>query len=295
MQKPENYNDLYVFYMVAKEMSFTKASNKLNISQSGVSHTIRALEKRLKVALFQRTTRSIALTEAGLSLYKNLSLSFEQINSSLQLLDDFREKKIGRVRITSSLDAIKLLLLPKLADFSKRYPDISIELISENRFVDIIGEQYDAGIRLAEDVAEGMVSVKIGEDMKMCLVATPGFFAKNGIPKNPEDLKNFSCINYRLSSGGLYNWELNVNGKVREFAVSGQWYFSDNFSIKKATLLGLGLAYLPSSYVEEEIKEGKLLRVMDEYSLLFKGFCLYYPPHSVSPALRLVIDELRLK
>lgn len=133
MQKPENYNDLYVFYMVAKEMSFTKASNKLNISQSGVSHTIRALEKRLKVALFQRTTRSIALTEAGLSLYKNLSLSFEQINSSLQLLDDFREKKIGRVRITSSLDAIKLLLLPKLADFSKRYPDISIELISENR------------------------------------------------------------------------------------------------------------------------------------------------------------------
>ena len=292
----ENYNDLYAFLMVTREGSFTKAAGKLGVSQSALSHTIRGLEERLGMLLLTRTTRSVSTTEAGERLRQTISASFDHIDNELSLLSKLRDTPAGTVRINASSHAIRQILLPKLQQLTQRYPDINIELTANNGMVDIVAERFDAGVRFGSRVAEGMIAVRIGNDVKMAVVATPEYFAKHGQPQSPQELTQHSCIGFRLTTqGGIYAWEFEKDGLEIKMKINGQWVFNESYHSADAVRLGLGIAYIPEDMVEDDLRCGRLIKVLDEYSIQFSGYHLYYPHRrQQSPALRLVIDTLRV-
>jgi Transcriptional regulator len=294
MTARENYNDIHVFMLVAREGSFTKAALKLGVAQSGISRTVRDLESRLGVQLLTRSTRKLAFTQAGEQLYRSAQASFQSLDQGLAMLAHFRDTPSGTVRINASQHAIDKVLLPKLAAFRQRYPDIRLELISESRFVDIIAEQFDAGIRLGDDVEEGMIAVRITPDMEMVAVATPEHFSRYGFPQAPQDLITHPCIAYQFADGSVYQWELWEDGKLVKHKPQGQWVFSDSYMEAEAARLGLGLAYVPEELVAEDLELGTLIRALKMYSQRFAGFYLYYPHRNVSPALRMVIETLKI-
>ncbi|WJM85079.1 LysR family transcriptional regulator [Dickeya chrysanthemi] len=294
MANRENYNDLYLFMLVAREGSFTRAATRLGLAQSGVSRAIRELEARLGVQLLSRTTRKLSLTQAGEQLYRTALAGFDSLDLGLATLAHFRDTPSGTVRINASQHAIDMVLLPKLAAFRLRYPDIRLELISESRFVNIIDERFDAGIRLGAEVDEGMIAVRIAPDMEMVVVATPDHFRHYGFPQTPADLVVHPCIAYQFADGSLYQWELWQDGKPLKHKPQGQWVFSDSYMEVAAARLGLGLAYVPEELVADDLAQGTLIRVLQRYSHRLAGLHLYYPHRNVSPALRMVIDALKL-
>ena len=290
----ENYNDLYAFMLVAREGSFTRAASKLGVAQSGISRTVRELESRLGVQLLTRTTRKLALTQAGEQLYRNTLASFQALDSGLAALAHYRDTPSGTVRINASQHAIDKVLLPKLASFRQHYPDIRLELISESRFVDIIAEQFDAGIRLGDEVGEGMFAVRITPDMEMVAVATPEHLRHYGFPQTPADLASHPCIAYQFADGSLYQWEFWEEGKAIKHRPQGQWVVSDSYMEAAAARLGLGVAYVPEELVADDLERGTLIRVLMRYSHRLAGLYLYYPHRNVSPALRVVVDALKI-
>lgn len=294
MANRENYNDLYLFMLVAREGSFTKAATRLGLTQSGVSRAIRELETRLGVQLLTRTTRKLSLTQAGEQLYRTTLTGFDSLDLGLANLAHFRDTPSGTVRINASQHAIDKVLLPKLAAFRLHYPDIRLELISESRFVNIIDERFDAGIRLGPEVDEGMIAVQITPDMEMVVVATPDHFRHYGFPQTPADLVVHPCIAYQFADGSLYQWELWQDGKPLRHKPQGQWVFSDSYMEAAAARLGLGLAYVPEELVTHDLEQGTLIRVLQRYSHRLAGLHLYYPHRNVSPALRMVINALKL-
>lgn len=294
MAKRENYNDLYLFMQVAREGSFTAAARRLGLAQSGVSRSIRELEERLGIQLLARTTRKLSLTQAGEQLYQTVESGFNALDMGLTTLAHYRHTPSGTVRINASQHAIDKLLLPKLAVFKQRYPDIRLELISESRFVDIIAERFDAGVRLGPEVGNGMVAVRITPDMEMAIVATPEHFRRYDFPQTPADLVIHPCIAYQFADGSLYQWELNQDDKKITHRPQGQWAFSDSYMEAEAARLGLGLAYVPEELVADDLERGVLIRVLQRYSQRLEGSFLYYPHRNVSPSLRVVIDTLKI-
>ncbi|WP_338891230.1 LysR family transcriptional regulator [Aeromonas rivipollensis] len=293
MTSRENYNDLHVFMLVAREGSFTRAAARLGLAQSGISRTIRELEARLGVQLLVRTTRSLSLTQAGEQLYRMALSGFQSLDAGLATLAHFRDIPSGTVRINASQHAIDKVLLPKLAIFRQRYPDIRLELISESRFVNIIDERFDAGVRLGGEVGEGMVAVRITPDMEMVMVATPDHFLQYGFPQTPAELAVHPCIAYQFADGSLYQWELWQEGKLVKHRPQGQWVFSDSYLEAAAARMGLGLAYVPEELVTDELERGTLIRVLSRFSHRLEGMYLYYPHRNVSPALRALVDTLK--
>lgn len=291
----ENYNDLYAFLMVTREGSFTKAAGKLGVSQSALSHTIRGLEERLGMLLLTRTTRSVSPTEAGERLRQTISSSFDHIDNELSLLTKLRDSPAGTVRINASSHAIRQILLPKLQKLTQLYPDINVELTANSGMVDIVAERFDAGVRFGSRVAEGMIAVRIGPDVRMAVVATPEYFEKNGRPQTPQDLYNHSCIGFRLMThGGIYAWEFEHEGLEVKIKINGQWVFNESYHNVDAVRLGLGVAYIPEDMIEDDLLSGRLIKVLEPYSIQFQGYHLYYPHRrQQSPALKLVIDSLR--
>lgn len=294
MAKRENYNDLWLFMMVVQEGSFTAAAQRLGLAQSGISRSVRELERRLGLQLLVRTTRKLSLTQAGEQLYQTAQSGFDALDEGLATLAWYRHTPSGTVRINASQHAIDKVLLPKLAFFKQRFPDIRLELISESRFVDIIAERFDAGVRLGPEVGSGMVAVRITPDMEMAVVGTPAHFRRYGFPQTPADLVAHPCIAYQLGDGSLYAWELNQEGKSVTHHPQGQWAFADSYMEAKAARLGLGLAYVPQELVAEDLEQGTLIRALQRYSLRLEGSFLYYPHRNVSPALRAVIDTLKI-
>ncbi|AIZ78593.1 LysR family transcriptional regulator [Actinobacillus equuli] len=293
MLQRENYNDLYAFLCVAREQNFTKAATKLGISQSALSRTIKQLESRLGVQLFARTTRRLSLTQAGNQLFQTAGQTFTKLDQELAMLGHYRETPSGLVRITASQYALDKVLLPKLAKFQTRYPDIQLELISDTAFSDIISEQFDAGVRFGDLVAEGMIAVRISNDEEMAVIGSPYYFHAHGFPKTPSDLAHHQCLNYRYASGAMYHWDFVEHGKQIQVKVQGQWTFSNDYSIRDAAKLGLGLGYICKDLVQKELEKGELIQVLSEFSYTFTGFHLYYPHRNTSPALKCVIDALR--
>src|SRR5881227_3882801 len=191
----ENFNDLIAFLAVARERNFTRAAAKLGVSQSALSHTIRDLEARLGVRLLTRTTRSVSPTEAGERLLQTLGPRFEEIEAALAAVRELREKPAGTIRITATENATATVLLPKLGPLLRDYPDIKVEIIIDYGLTDIVAQRYDAGVRSGEQVAKGMIAVRIGPDMRMAVVGAPAYFRKHPEPKRPQDLIEHNCIN----------------------------------------------------------------------------------------------------
>lgn len=291
----ENLNDLIAFVTVAREGSFTRAAAQLGVSQSALSHTMRALEARLGIRLLTRTTRSVSPTEAGERLLKSLSPCFEEIDAAVAALSDLREKPAGTIRITTAEHAANYVIWPKFEKFLPDYPDIKVELTVDYGLVDIVAERYDLGVRLGDQVAKDMIAVRIGPDMRMAVVGTPSYFAARSVPHAPDDLAGHDCINLRLPTyGGLYAWEFEKDGRTVNVRVDGQLTFNSSAPRLRAALAGRGLAYLPEDMVQEHIDAGRLVRVLEDWCQSFPGYYVYYPSRrQSSPALLLVIAALR--
>ncbi|MFK3740788.1 LysR family transcriptional regulator [Massilia sp. TN1-12] len=293
----DNINDILVFFAVARERSFTRAAAKLGMTQSALSHIIRALEARLGVRLLTRTTRSVSPTEAGERLLQNVAPRLEEIEAEIAAVSDLGDKPAGTVRITAIDHVVDTILWPRIAPLLPQYPDLHVEISSEYRLVDIAAERYDIGVRHGDQVDKDMIAVRLTEDTLMMMVAAPAYFARRPLPASLPDLMKHDCINLRLpSSGGLYAWELKHGGQDLEARVRGQAVFSSLYPIRDAALAGVGIAFLPESLVGDDVRAGRLVSVMEDWCPRFPGLHAFYPSrrHS-SRALMLVIDAIRHK
>ena len=238
MLRPD-LNDLLAFRTVARERSFTRAAAQLSLSPSALSHTIRKLEAGLGVRLLTRTTRSVALTDAGERLLDDIAHHFDDIDRAVDALMATRDKPTGTLRINAGEHAVRSILWPKLDAFLRQYPDIKVEVDIDNGYTDIVAGRYDAGVRLGEEVAGDMIAVRIGSDWHMAVVATPDYFREHGVPKSPHELTGHRCINLRLAThGGFYAWEFEREGQLLNVRVDSQLAFNSSVPILSAALSG---------------------------------------------------------
>jgi DNA-binding transcriptional LysR family regulator len=293
----EDLVDLNAFLAVADERSFTRAAAKLGTSQSTLSHTVRRLEERLGLRLLMRTTRSVALTNAGERLVEILRPAIDDIDSRLAALSELREKPAGTIRINASENAAETILWPAFERLLVQYPDIKLELFVEPGLVDIVADRFDAGVRLGEHIARDMIAVRIGPDLRMAAVASPRYFARRPPPKAPQDLARHDCINMRLATrGDIYAWEFEKKGRQLRVRVEGQLAFNRPALVIQAAIAGFGLAFVPENYAAVELQKGRLKRVLEDWCPPFSGFHLYYPSRrQQSPAFALVVEALRWK
>ena len=288
--------DLIAFLAVARERSFTRAAAQLGVSQPALSRTIRGLEVRLGVRLLTRSTRSVAPTEAGERLAQTVGPHFNGIDAGLAALAAMRGKPAGRLRITSVEHASDTILAPAVARLLADYPDIGVEIINDYGLTDIVAGQYDAGVRLGEQIAKDMIALRIGPDFHQALVGAPSYFARRPRPSTPHDLVNHACINLRLpTSGGLWPWPFVKKGRELKVRTEGPLAFNAIPLILHTTLAGLGLAYLPEDVVQNHVAAGRLVRVLAEWSPLVSGYHLYYPNRQPSPAFSRLVDALRYR
>jgi DNA-binding transcriptional LysR family regulator len=293
----ENLNDLFAFLAVARERSFTRAAAKLGVSQSALSHTIRGLEERLGLRLLTRTTRNVSPTEAGERLLRNVGPRLEEIEVELAALNELREKPSGTIRITTTEHAADTILWPKLAKLLPKYPDIKVEIISEQGLTDIVAERYDAGVRTGEQIAKDMIAVRIGPDRRMAVVGAPSYFESRPLPARPQDLIAHNCINLRLPTlGGLYAWEFEKGRRELKVRVEGQLVFNGTAPMLTAALAGFGLAYVPDDVAQPHLARGRLKRVLEDWCPPFSGYHLYYPSRrQPTPAFSLLVEALRYR
>jgi DNA-binding transcriptional LysR family regulator len=293
----QNVNDLLAFLAVARERSFTQAAAKLGVSQSALSHTIRTLEERLGLRLLTRTTRSVAPTEVGERLLRTVGPRLDEIDAELASLNALRDKPAGTIRITTGEHAAQAILWPALARLLLDYPDIHVEIIVDYGLTDIVAERYDAGVRMGEQVAKDMIAVRIGPDLRMAVVGAPSYFKRRPPPKKPQDLTDYDCINLRLPTrGGIYAWEFEKRGRELKVRVEGQLVVNNIGLRLDAVLSGFGLAYLPDDQVQTYIKNGRLIRVLEDWCPPFSGYHLYYPSRrQTTPAFALLVDALRFR
>jgi DNA-binding transcriptional LysR family regulator len=293
--KREDLNDLLWFIAVAEERSFTKAAAKLGTSQSTLSHTIKQLEGRMGLRLLTRTTRSVAPTEAGERLLRSMAPRIQDIEADIAALMELRDKPSGIVRITLSDYALEDLVWPKLRPVLSNYPDIRVELSSDNGMRNIVEDRFDAGIRLGESVDRDMIAVRIGPDWRMLVVASPAYFERHPPPKTPQNLVQHNCINMRQSTaGGLYAWEFEKAGRALRVRVEGQPTFNSSYPMMDAAISGYGVGYIPESLVTEHIAAGRLLAVLKDWCPYWAGHYLYYPSRrQMSPALAAIVGALR--
>lgn len=292
-----NLDDLLAFMAVARERSFTRAAAKLGVSQSALSHTIRALEARLGVRLLTRTTRSVAPTQAGTRLLETVGPRFEEIDAELAALSEFRDRPAGTIRITAIDYVADTILWPRLTGFLRLYPDIKVEIVVDYGLTDIVAERFDAGVRGGEQVAKDMIAVRIGPDLRMAVVGAPAYLRKRPPPGTPQELVEHDCINLRLPThGGLYAWEFEKGGRELRVRVDGQLVFNGTSQMLTAALAGFGLAYVPEDAARPHIAKGRLVRALDDWCPPFPGYHLYYPSRrQTSPAFALLVDALRYR
>jgi len=288
------FDDLAAFAAVVRERSFTRAAAQLGVSQSALSQTVRALERRLELKLLNRTTRSVSPTEAGERLYQTVGPRLADIEAELAVLGELRGRPAGTVRITATEHAARTLIWPRLRPCLLKYTDIRIEVSADNRFTDIVAERFDIGVRLGADVAKDMIAVRMAPDMRLVVVGSPDYFARRPPPRAPHDLMDHDCIGLRLPThGGLLNWEFKRRGKSVNVHTSGRLVFNSSDLIMAAALAGHGLAWVPDDLAEEHIVAGRLVSTLDDWATTFPGYHLYYASRRASPALALVVDALR--
>jgi len=289
--------DLAAFLVVSEERSFTRAAAKLGVSQSALSHTMRRLEAKMGVRLLTRTTRSVSPTEAGERLVAVIGPALDQIGAGIGEITQMRERPAGNIRNPASEHAARSLLWPALTRILPRYPDIHVEVSINNGFVDIVEERFDAGIRLGEAIARDMIAVRIGPSLRMACVGSPDYFARHPIPQTPQELAQHNCINLRMaSSGGLYAWEFEKEGRVMNVRVEGQLTFGGSSMVLQAAEAGMGLAMTVDDIVHDSVASGRLVRVLEDWCPPFAGYHLYYPSRrQASPAFALLVEALRYR
>jgi DNA-binding transcriptional LysR family regulator len=294
---PGDMNDLLAFVAVATDQSFTRAAARLGMSQSSLSRTISRLEEQIGVRLLTRTTRSVSTTEAGQRLLASVAPRLDEIQSELTALGALRTRPAGTVRITASEYAAETVLWPRLATALQDYPEIKVEIVSENGFVDIAAQSFDAGVRLGESIEKDMIAVRIAPDERLIPVASPAYIAEHPAPVAPQDLVGHNCINLRLiGSGALYSWEFEREGRPMRVRVDGQLTFTSIGLSIDAAVKGYGIAFVPEDAAGPSMQRGELVPLLLDWCQPISGFHLYYPSRrQQSPAMSVIVDALRYR
>ena len=291
-------NDLSIlaaFLAVAEERSFTRAAKRLGVSPSAMSHAIRRLEEDIGVRLLSRTTRSVAPTEAGERLLARLRPGLADIQDALDQLSGLRDRPAGRVRLLVPRLAGTRVLGPRLAQFTRDYPDVVLDITADDSRLDIVAGGFDAGIHFGEYIQKDMIAVRVSKDHRAAIVGAPSYFESRPKPKSPRDRLSQRCINFRHGSAGVYRWEFDKGKKSLSVAVNGPLIVDDVEILVRAALDGVGLAFVSDEYVAPHLASGALVRVLEDWCQPFPGFFLYYPSRRHQPAaLSALINALRL-
>jgi DNA-binding transcriptional LysR family regulator len=283
--------DLAPFLAIARHRSFRRAADAIGCTPSALSHAIRALEERLDIRLFHRTTRSVALTEAGEQLFARLAPAFRDIDDALEDLDSFRGAPAGRLRLNCARSSAEMVVQPLVSRFLAAHPRVQVDIVVSNALIDLVSGGFDAGIRFGETIAQDMIAVPIGPQQRSAVVASPALLARHPAPLRPEDLKALPCIRLRFDSGRYYAWEFERDGQDVRVEVDGPLTMNDQSLMVAAAIDGTGLAYAFEGQVEQPIAEGRLVRVLEDWCPWYSGFHLYYPGRRQPPAaLRAFID-----
>ena len=291
----DTWADLATFATIADQHSFTRAAALLGVSPSALSHVMRGLEARLGVRLLNRTTRSVAPTEAGEQLLARLRPAIVDLDVALSDLDARRDRPAGRVRVTAHRTAALHTVMPGMARFAAEYPDVQIELAIQDGFVDIVADHFDAGVRHEHVLEQDMVSVRLGEGHRVAFVASPAYIAQAGQPEAPRDLLRHRCLGYRYtSSGRLHPWRFERQGETIALDPPCAFVSNDVDVLLQAALDGMGVACVAEPQITALVEQGRLLRVLDDWCFTLPPNYLYYPSRrQMSAGLRAFIDAMR--
>ncbi|BBG29207.1 LysR family transcriptional regulator [Zymobacter palmae] len=286
-----DFAELKAFMMIVTHGSFTRAAAYLGITPSTLSTSIRQLETRLQVRLLNRTTRSVSPTSAGERLFQRLRPVFSSMEEAIDELRDTDMRLAGRLRLNVSRVAAVHYLAPLLGEFIEAYPEIMLDVVVDDRLVDIVAERFDAGIRLGEKLHNDMIARRLSGDLLMKVVAAPAYLERHGRPEHPRELVHHRCLTYRNpSDGSVYRWEFERGGERLEVAVSGPIIVDEPAMLSTLACQGSGIGYQFAHQVDEMLADGRLVQLLDEWTPAFPGFYLYYSARQVAAPLRALID-----
>lgn len=290
-----HFSEFNAFVAVAEHRNFTRAASRLDISPGTLSETIRGLEERLRVRLFNRTTRSVAVTEAGERLLARLRPLLADFDAAIDSLNDFRDTPSGTLRLTMPSVVATWVVAPMLPQFLAQYPEIKMEIVITNRMIDIVAERFDAGIRLGNRIERDMIAVRVSDDLQYAVVAAPDYLLRHPRPEKPQDLQSHNCIRFRFPNGAFLPWKFNIAGNAAEVAVDGSLIVNEPNLAIGAVRNCIGLFYGPFNYLKPLIEEGQLVRVLEQWMPApSDGFSLFYPSRRQNPAaLQALIEFLR--
>ena len=296
MIRAGEFSELVAFAAVAEARSFRRAAASLNLRPSTLSHSVRALEERLGVKLLARTTRSVAPTDAGLTLLAQVSPALLALDGATEAINQHRTQPYGTVRLTLPQVAAVSVLAPKLARFVQSYPDVTLDVVIDDGFVDIVREGYDAGIRLGESLSEGMTAIRVSANKSAAIVAAPTYWARHEPPDVPRDLTQHLCIGRRYAPGrGIDRWHFARDQDHVEIVSAGPLIINSEPMIRQAALDGIGIAMLAEDDGADDIAAGRLQRVLEDWCPPMFGFFLYHPSQRLpSASLKALIDTLRV-
>lgn len=291
---PRDLSSLQTFLLVAEERSFTRAAKHQGVTPSAVSHSMRTLEDEVGVRLLSRTTRSVALTEAGEQLLRRLRPALREVGETLQEISGARDKAGGRIRLLLPRLAVSSVLAPRLGKLSREYPEIILDVTTDDSRRDIVAEGFDAGIHFGEYIEKDMIAVRVSADHRAAIVGSPLYFESHSRPKAPRDLLSHRCINFRHGATGLYRWEFEKGKKSLSVAVSGTLVVDDLELVISGAVEGVGLAYVAEQEVASHLADGTLVRVLQDWCQPFAGFFIYYPSRrQKTTALSALVNTLR--
>lgn len=288
------FAELASFAAIAERGSFVKAAVVMGVSVSTLSQTMRSLEDRLGVRLLNRTTRSVALTEAGQQLLDQVRPALEQLSTAVETINVFRDRPAGTLRVSAHSLATRMVIRPNVAAFYAAYPDIALDITVDDRIPDLVAGHFDAGIAVDRRIERDMIATRISPASRLIAVVSPEYLARHPRPELPQDLHQHNCIRFRLTTGAVYRWEFEKGGEKLEILVEGSIITNDFDLIIGAALDGVGVGYLVEDYVAPLIASGRLIPVLEDWAPRFSGFHIYYPGRrQVTFPLRVFIDFLR--
>lgn len=286
--------ELLSFIAIAEQLNFGRAAVRLGVSPSALSHTLRGMEERLGLRLVNRTTRSVALTEAGQRLFARVRPAFRDIEDALEDLNTLRDTPSGSLRISAGYSAARLVLLPLIQRFLAAYPEVQVELVADDALTDMVAAGFDAGVRFGERIATDMVATPLSGPIRSVVVATPAFFVAHPRPRKPANLRGMPCIGQRFPSGARYHWEFERRGVSCEIEVDGPLVLNDMMLCVEAARAGIGMAFVFEGLVAPQLASGELVTALDDWCPTFPGLFLYYPSRRQLPsALRAFVDFTR--
>ena len=289
------FTGLSAFLAVAEQGSFTKAAAQLGISKGSLSHSIRGIEERLGVRLLNRTTRSVAPTEAGERMLARLRPLFDDLSATVDEINEFRDRPAGHLRLTMPRPVASFVIAPLLARFMAQYPEIVVDISVSPALTDIVAGRFDAGFRVGNRIGRDMIAVRVTDALRFVVAASPDYLKRYPAPEKPQDLQAHNCIRLRFPSGEFFPWEFVIDGKAREIDVEGSLIANDSDLLARMAVDGAGVVYTLSDFVAPMIASGQLVPLLESWMPPpSEGFFLYYPSRRQNLAsLRALIDFLR--